>query len=421
MEEGTEPRPDGERETRPGPDRTRPRKRGRVRRWISEHPRGALIILVLAILLIVAIVVIWWYLATFESTENAQIDGHTSPLGTRVAGTVTGVFVEDNERVSAGQLLVQLDPRDYQVALDRAEAELARAEAELRAAHPGVPITSTTTQTNVATAAQVVADAQSKVAAAERELQASQARVEAAKATLARAEADQQRQRYLFQQKAIPRAQLDMTEADYKAAKADVASQRALARAAAQAVEQQQAALRQALSRQTEAQKNAPHRVDVQEAELAAQQAAVRAAQAAVKRAQLNLEYTRITAPIAGVVGKRSVEPGQRVQPGEQLLAIVDLDHLWVTANFKETQLGQLRVGQSAHLHIDATDQDLRGRIASFSGATGAHYSLLPPENATGNWVKVVQRLPVRITLASGQDPHRLRLGLSVEVRVRVR
>lgn len=433
MEEATGPRPEDDRgiERAPEPPRKnghdgeRPRRRwrdGRLGRWRREHPRGALVIVVLVLLLIVAVIVIWWYLATFESTDNAQIDGHISPVSTRVAGTVTRVFVEDNQRVVAGQLLAQLDPADYKVALARAEAELQRAQATLEAAHPSVPITSTTTQTAVATTEQEVATAEAAVAAAERDAQAARARVQAALATAERAKSDLDRQQYLFRQKAIPRERLDAAVATYKAARADVASQRALARAANKAVEQQKARLEQAESRQREAQKNAPRQVNVQKAQIDAQQAAVRAAAAAVERARLDLSYTRIVAPIAGIVGKRSVEPGQRVQPGEQLVAIVDLDHVWVTANFKETQMEVLRVGQSARIHVDALDEDLRGKIVSFPGATGARYSLLPPENATGNWVKVVQRLPVRIALAPGQDPHdRLRLGMSVEARVRVR
>lgn len=432
MEEVPQPTPAGdggapeehEPPSKNGHDVERPRRlRGRVGGWRRAHPRGAIALLVLVVLLIVGAAILWWYLATFESTEDAQIDGHISPVSTRVAGTVTGVFVENNQRVQAGQLLVQLDPRDYQVALDRAEAELARAQAQLAATHPSVPITSTTTQTTVATTTQEVSDAEAALAAAERDVQAAQARVQAARATEERARADLDRTRYLFLEKATPVERLDAAEAVYKAAHADVASQRALARAAAKAVEQQQARLRQAWSRQGEAQKNAPRQVSVQKSQIDAQQAAVRAAQAEVERAQLELAYTRITAPIAGVIGMRSAEPGQRVQPGEQLVAVVDLDHVWVTANFKETQIKGMRVGQPVHIEVDALGGEaLRGQVESFPGATGARYSLLPPENATGNWVKVVQRLPVRIALSPGQDPrHRLRLGMSVEARVRVR
>jgi membrane fusion protein (multidrug efflux system) len=394
----------------------------RVGRWRREHPRGALIALVVLALLVVGGALVWWHLHTHESTDDAQVDGHIAPISSRVAGTVTGVFVEDNQPVTAGELLVQLDPRDYDVALARAQAELAQARAQLAATSPNVPITQITNVTQIATTGSDVDTARAGIVAAERDHQSQLARVRSAEAADARAAADLTRYRYLLGQRAIPEERYDQIVATAKAARADVEAARALARAAQKSVEQQRLRLQQALSRHGEASRNAPSVMSIREASIEAQEAAVKAAEAAVERARLDLAYTKIVAPIAGIVGKRSVEPGQRVQPGEALVAIVDLDELWVTANFKETQLRRMRVGQPARIKVDALGVRLDGTVESFAGASGARYSLLPPENATGNYVKVVQRLPVRIRIAPNQDPHRrLRLGMSVEPNVALR
>jgi membrane fusion protein, multidrug efflux system len=426
---GDEPHPGGgngherreRRERRDDEPPPKPPLRARVRRWRRQHPRGAVILVVAVVLALAAGVVLWWWLHVHESTDDAQIDGHIAPVGVRIAGTVTAVHVEDNQAVTAGQLLVELDPRDYEVALARAEAELAQARANLEAEHPNVPITATSNLTQVLTTGEDITTARAAVAAAERDAQAALARVHAAEATDARAQADLARNRFLIGQRAIAPQRFDEIAATAKAAHAELASQQATARAAQKAVDEQRARLQQALSRAGEAQKNAPHQLSIKQANTDAKTAAVKIAEANVARAKLDLDYTRITAPLAGVVGRRSAEPGQRVQPGEQLLAIVALDDLWVTANFKETQLRQLRIGQSVHVHVDALAAAIDGTVESFAGASGARYSLLPPENATGNFVKVVQRLPVRIKIAPDQDTkRRLRPGMSVVPRVRV-
>ena len=404
------------------PDHEREPLGRRARRWRREHPRGALIALVVVVALVAVAVLVWWWMHTHETTDDAQIDGHIAPISSRVAGTVTRVYVEDNQKVERGQLLVELDPRDYQVAVERAEAELAQARAQLAAENPSVPITATTNFTQIATSEDEVAGARAGLAAAERDQQSALARVKAAQATAARAEADLARYKYLLAQRAIPQERYDQVLATAKAARADVESTRALARSADKAVDQQKARLQQALSRQGEASRNAPHQLSIREANIAAKEAAVKVAEAKLARAKLDLEYTKVSAPFSGITGKRSVEPGQRVQPGEELLSVVDLDDLWVTANFKETQLGRLRVGDKVRIKVDALGEKLDGSVESFAGASGARYSLLPPENATGNYVKVVQRLPVRIRIAPNQDPHRrLRPGMSVEPSVSLR
>ena len=404
------------------PEKAREPLGRRARRWRREHPRGAVIALVVVLALVAVGVIVWWWMHTHETTDDAQIDGHIAPISSRVAGTVTRVYVEDNQTVERGQLLVELDPRDYEVAVARAEAELAQARAQLAAENPNVPITATTNVTQIATSSDEVVSARAAIAAAGRDYQSSLARVKASEANGARAEADLARYKYLLGQRAIPQERYDQVVATAKAARADTDSARALARSAQKTVEQQQARLQQALSRQGEANRNAPHQLSIREANIAAKEAAVKAAEAAVERAKLDLSYTKIAAPVAGVVGKRSVEPGQRVQPGEELLSVVALGDLWVTANFKETQLRRLRIGQKVRIKVDALGEKIDGTVESFAGASGARYSLLPPENATGNYVKVVQRLPMRIRIEPNQDPHRrLRPGMSVEPSVSLR
>ncbi|HZS36966.1 MAG TPA: HlyD family secretion protein [Polyangia bacterium] len=400
----------------------RPPFGARVRRAARDHRRGVRIGAIVLAVLVVGSLLAWWYFSGFESTDDAQIDAHISTVSTRVAGTVTAVYVEDNQEVKAGQLLVQLDPRDFRVAAARAKAELAQAQAQLEAEHPNVPITETANVTQLATSEQDVSTARSALAAAERDREAAVARVRQAEANLARADADERRYQFLLDERAVTRERYDQIIAAAKAARAEVDSQRALARAAAKNADEQRARIEQALARQSEVRADAPRQLVIRRAALNAREAAIEAAQSSLERAQLDVEYATISAPIAGTTGRRSVEPGNRVQPGEQLLAIVDLDDVWVTANFKETQLRKIRVGQRARVHVDALAQDFDGWVESFAAASGARYSLLPPENATGNYVKVVQRIPVRIRLKPGQDPkHRLRPGLSVEPKVFVR
>jgi membrane fusion protein (multidrug efflux system) len=386
------------------------------------HRRRRALTFGLVVLLVALGALVWWYLSTYQSTDDAQIDAHISAVSTRVAGTVTRVLVEDNQYVHRGDLLVELDPRDYQVAQARAEADLAQARAALEAEQPQEPITATTNLTDQVSASDEVSNARAALAAAERDYDAALARTHQAEANRVRSAADRRRYQYLLHERAITQERFDQVLATAQAQDAEVAASEALARAARHTVEQQNARLWQAQMRRAQLTHNAPRQLAIRGANSQSRQASVQAAQAGVERARLDLEYTRIVAPIDGIVGKRAAEPGNHVLPGEQLIAIVDLEHVWVTANFKETQLRWMRVGQPARVHVDALKRNLAGRIESFAGASGARFSLLPPENATGNFVKVVQRLPVRIALRPGQDrQHRLRPGMSVEPRVRLR
>jgi membrane fusion protein (multidrug efflux system) len=416
------PEPEPERRSNGHERAARPPLRERTRQSLRAHRRGYTIAAVVSMVALAGGALVWWWLAGRVTTDDAQIDAHISGVATRVAGTVVAVHVEDNQPVAAGQLLVELDARDFQVSLRRAEAELLAARAQLEAEHPQVPITSTTNVTNISTSASDVASSRAAVAAAERDRDSAGARVREAEANVERAVADERRYRYLLEQHAAPRERYDQARAAAKATRAQVASNRALLRAAAKTVDEARARLAQALSRQSEVAANGPRQLDARRAQTDARRAQVDAAQAALEQARLNLTYTRVVAPVAGVVGRRSAEPGNHVAPGEQLVAVVALDDVWVTANFKETQLGKLRVGQRARVHVDALGRDYDGRVESIAGASGARFSLLPPENATGNFVKVVQRIPVRIHLDAGQDSeHRLRPGMSVEPKVFVR
>ncbi len=410
------------------------RKRPRARRGLAG---GA------AVLLLV-VAVAWWYYSGRESTDDAQVDGHIVPISARIGGTVAAVKVDDNEQVSAGTLLVEVDPRDYEVARRRAEAEHADALAGLAAAQAGVPITSTTTTSRVSVASANVRRAEAGAEAAGRNVDAArarstaaQARLREAKAKATRADRDLDRMKQLIAKDEVSHQQYDAAVAAAEAADATVDSLTAAVAEAAQAVSVAESRRVQADGLLTQAQAElrsagtAPAQVAVTRAREQSAEARVKLAKAALDMARFNLEYTKIKAPISGVVSRRSVEPGQTIQPGQPLLALVPLEDgartpgrpsIWVTANFKETQLKHMHAGQLATVSVDAYDRSYSGRVDSIAAATGARFSLLPPENATGNYVKVVQRVPVKIVLDRGQDPkHLLRPGMSVVATVKIR
>ncbi|HEV2177350.1 MAG TPA: HlyD family secretion protein [Terriglobia bacterium] len=378
-------------------------------------------LIVAAVIAAVAVsVLVWRHYAGWESTDDAVIDGHIYPISARVGGHVLKVTADNNQYVEAGTVLVELDPKDYQVAVDRAAADLANAEAAAQGAQVGVPITSVSTSSQLSVAGADVESAQAGVISAEKEFAAAQAKVQEAEANNAKAQADLKRYAQLIGKQEISRQQYDQAVAAAESAAATVAAMQASAAAA----QSQEAEARGKLA-QTQAQlrssQTGPQQVAVTRSRAEAADAMVKTAQAALEQAQLNLRYTTIVAPVSGIVGKKSVEAGQNVQAGEDLMAVVPLNDTWVTANFKETQLKQMRPGQPVKIHVDAYGRDYTGRVLNLAAATGAEYSLLPPENATGNYVKVVQRVPVKIVFDEGQDPdHLLRVGMSVEPSVRV-
>jgi membrane fusion protein (multidrug efflux system) len=372
--------------------------------FFRAHPRAKWVVAALAVVLLVAGVLVWRYYAVRESTDDAQIDGHINPIGARVTGTALRVLHDENEVVEAGALLVELDPRDYEVAVDRARADLANAQASATAARVGIPLTQTTSS------GQSVA-ANAGVKASERDIESAKARLNEAQANYAKAAADLKRMEMLVAKDEVSRQQYDATVAAYQSAKANVEAATAAIASAESRAAQAQA--------QAEAANTVPDQIKVTRARAGAATAEVQRAISALAQAELNLKYTKIYAPVTGILSKRSVEPGQVVQAGQPLFSIVNLDDIWATANFKETQLRNMKVGQKANIKVDAYGRDFNGTVESISGATGARFSLLPPENATGNYVKVVQRIPVRIRFDKGQDPnHQLRPGMSVEPTV---
>jgi len=385
----------------------------------KKHPLRNAIIIVAAVIIVVAGVLWWLHARQFESTDDAQVDAHISGVAARIAGTITGVYVEQDQFVKAGEVVVDLDPRDYKVALAQAQSQLAQALGQTSAEQPNIPVTEVTNQTNIATANSGVASAQAAVAAAEQNYQAALEKVREAEANNVKAQADVGRYRPLVEKDEVPREQFDQVVATAKSSAATVAANQASAQAALQQVDEAREQLRQAQERADEAVKNAPRQIAIRRADVQSRQAAVEAARAQVEQATLNLSYCKIITPVNGIVAKRMAEVGQTVSPGQEVFLITQIDDLWVTANFRETQLKRMRPGQSARIHVDALSQDFDGYVEYMPAASGSVTSLLPPENATGNFVKIVQRLPVRIRFKKNQrGMERLRPGMSVEPKV---
>ena len=377
---------------------------------------------------------VWlWATAGRETTDDAQVDAHVTPIATRVGGMVAEVPVKENQQVEAGTVLVVIDPRDYQVALDKARAELATAEAEAAAARVNVPITSTAAASNVSTARGGVEQAQAGIEGAQRAVEAATARLATAQAREREAEAnavktakDVERFKMLLSKDEISQQQYDAAVAAADAARAAAGSARAQVQEAQSGISVAQSQLTQARAGATQATaqlqtaQSGPQEVTAQRARAASADAKVLQQRAAVQQAELNVQYTTIKAPLKGIVSKKTVEPGQIVQPGQPLMTLIPLEDVWVTANFKETQLESMRPGQPAVIEVDAYGgRDFKGHVESLAAATGSRFSLLPPENATGNFVKVVQRVPVRIVIDEKQDAQQLlRPGMSVTAKV---
>jgi membrane fusion protein (multidrug efflux system) len=371
----------------------------------------------------------WWMSRGRESTDDAQVDGHVTPVASRVGGTVLEVPVTDNQLVEAGAVLVRIDPRDYDVALDHARADLADAEAAHTAARMSVPITSTTTASGVRSARGGVEQARASVAEAELGVESARARLASAEArtreqeaNLTKAARDVERLKTLLAKDEIAQQQFDAATAAADVARAALDAVKAQVHEAQQAIKAAESRLVAARvsAEQAEAEltsaETGPQQVAATRARAQSAEAQVKLKQALVRQAELNLEYATVKAPVKGIVSRKSVEPGQVIQPGQPLMTVIPLDRVWITANFKETQLANMRVGQRVTIDVDAYGgRDLEGKVESIAAATGARFSLLPPENATGNFVKVVQRVPVKIVLDAGQDAERLlRPGMSV-------
>jgi membrane fusion protein (multidrug efflux system) len=378
---------------------------------------------VLGLALIAASVPAYRHFAAWESTDDAEVDGYIYPISARVSGYVTRVTVDDNQYVEAGTVLAQLDPEDYRVALANARATLVNDQASAAALVTGVPLTSVNTSSQLSGAHADVANAEAGLEAAQRQFDGAQASLRQAEANDLKAQDDVTRYKPLAAKDEVPQQLYTQAVDTQKATAAAVEAGRASAAAAEQAVAQARAKLAQ-VQAQLQYAETRPQQISVQRSRAQAAEAETDRATAAFVQAQLNLEYTTIVAPVSGVVGQRSVQPGQNVSPGQQLMTIVPLDsqNIWVTANFKETQLKYMRPGQPVRISVDTYGRTYDGRVLNIAGASGARFSLLPPENATGNYVKVVQRIPVKIVFEKGQDPqHLLRPGMSVEPNVRVK
>ncbi|HUX09496.1 MAG TPA: HlyD family secretion protein [Terriglobia bacterium] len=390
----------------------------RRRSFFRLHPRAKATLFVIGLALIVGGFFAWKHYATHESTDDAQIDGDVYPISSRLNGHVIAVEVENNEFVKKGTVLVRIDPADYQVALERAEASYATALASAQASRAGVPIISVNSSSGISSARAGVEQAQAAISAAEKQFLAAQARSRQAEANYARAKSDLARYAQLIKKDEVSQQQYDHALQTAQADAAAVAAAESAASATEQQVSQARALLAQAQAG-LRASGTGPQRVRVSRAEADAAEAAVKTAKANLDQAQLNLDYTTIRAPADGIVGKKSVEVGQNVGAGQALMAIVPVEGLYVTANYKETELKDMRPGDPATIHVDAYNHNYKGHVLNIAGATGEKFSLLPPENATGNYVKVVQRIPVKIVFNAGEDPqHLLRVGMSVEPTV---
>jgi membrane fusion protein (multidrug efflux system) len=390
----------------------------------KQKSRRRFIIIAVVMVLIVGALLFWWRSTFYEDTDDAQINGHLIQISTRIAGQVIKINVDENEAIGAGTVIAELDPRDFEVAVEQDEANLQAAEAAYESAKVNVPITGISTGSNLRSTSSDVEGAQAQVAASRQQLQGAQAQVAQADANYTKAKLDLERYTPLVQKDVISKQQFDQAvataDADKAAldnAKANVAVAQAQIRVSEERVKQAQAQFQNAQS--------APEQVKAQKAKADQAAAQVEQARAQLEQAKLNLSYTKVVAPVAGIVTRKSVEVNQNVSVGQNLLTLVSLDDIWITANFKETQLREMRAGQAVTVAVDAYGgRKYDAKVTQIGGATGSVLSLFPPENATGNYVKVVQRVPVRIDLVDPKDEnsdHLLRPGLSVEPKVRVK
>ena len=387
-----------------------------------QSRRRGIIIVVIVVVVLVALG-LWWRSTFSEDTDDAQINGHLIQVSSRIAGQVIHVDVDENQVVKAGDPICELDPRDFQVAVENAEAALASAQANAVAAQVAVPLTTINTGSNLNAANADVSGAHASVQQAQGQLQAATARVAQADANNVKAQADLVRYTPLVQKDVISKQQFDAAVAAAQAAQAALADAKATQQAAADGVRVARERESQSVAQQKYAQ-TGPQQIAAQNARAKQAVAQVQQAQAQLDQAKLNLSYTKILAPAAGIITRKSVEVNQNVSVGQNMMTLVSLDDIWVTANFKETQLRHMSNGQAVEVHVDATGKDYKAKVTQIGGATGSVLSLFPPENATGNYVKVVQRLPVRIdfTDLKNEDPnHQLRPGLSVEPKVTVK
>jgi len=376
--------------------------------------------LAVVVLLVVGYFVVR-YLTSYQSTDDAQVDGHVNSVSARISGHVIKLNVQDNQYVAAGTVLVEIDPADYQVAYDRAKADFDDAQAAAVAAGVNVPIADINTTSQVSSTEADVNSARAGIQVARQQFEAAKAQLQEAEANNVKAQNDLVRYKQLVDKQEISQQQYDQAIAAAKASAAGVEAARATADAAQQQVTQAQGKLVQAQASQNYAE-TAPRQMQIIRSRAAQALAAAQLKKADLDQAALNLQYTKIIAPVNGIVSNRTVEVGQNVVPGQELMKDINLDDVWITADYKETQLREMKVGQRVTIDVDANGRSYNGKIDSFAAGSGSLFSLLPPENATGNYVKVVQRFPVKIVLDPGSNnDHQLRPGMSVTPKVWIR
>lgn len=386
-------------------------------------PRFRVFLILAVIVLLIVGVFLWRYFTSYESTDDAQIDGHVNSISARISGHVIKLNVQDNQYVEAGTVLLEIDPTDYRVAVERAQADFNDAKATADAASVNVPVISVNTESQTSSADADVMNAQAGIKAARQQWEAAKANLQQADANNVKAQNDLGRYKQLVDKQEISHQQYDQAVAAARAGEATVNAARANVDAAASQVTQAQGKLAQAEANQRAA-ATGPNQVAITRAHAQSAMAAAARKKADLEQAQINLSYTRVIAPIAGIVSNRTVEIGQNVQAGQALMNLIPLEgnDIWVTANLKETQLRDMRPGQKVTIYVDATGKKYKGHVDSIAGASGARFSILPPENATGNYVKVVQRIPVKIVFEPGETKgHELRPGMSVEPKVWIR
>jgi membrane fusion protein, multidrug efflux system len=386
----------------------------------SRGSRKRRIIVTTTVVVLVGSIFLWHYLSGFETTDDAQVDVHLYPVSARISGYVQAVHVDDNQYVQEGATLVEIDPKDYQVAEAKAQANLETAEAAARALNIDVPISSVDTTSQLKFTSSDIENAKAAIAASEKQVAAAQARILEAEAENVKAQDDVNRYHLLLIKDEVPKQTYDHAVAAAQTDSAAVAAAKADEATAEQNVAQARSRLLEAIARDESAQAG-PQRVASTRARALSAVADERQKRAELDQAELNLGYTKVLAPVSGEVTKKVVV-GLNVDPGEQLLTVVPLDQVWITANFKETQLKHMRVRQKAEVQLDSNGRTYHGHVDSIAGATGPIFSLLPPENATGNYVKIVQRVPVKIVLEPGENlDHQLRPGMNVEAKVYLR
>ncbi|MGA8509413.1 MAG: HlyD family secretion protein [Candidatus Sulfotelmatobacter sp.] len=393
----------------------------RTRPSRTASPGFRIAVIIGVVVLLVVGFFVYRYVSSYEDTDDAEIDGHINSISARITGHVANLDIVDNQYVEAGTVLVEIDPTDYQVAFDRARADYLDARAAASAAGVNVPITDVNTTSQVSATEADVVSARAGIAAAKQQFDAAQAQREEAEANDVKVQNDLVRYKQLVDKQEISQQQYDQAVAAAKASTASVVAAHAMADAAQSQVTQAQGKLVQAEANFRYAQ-TAPRQMQISRSRAESAEAQVLQKKAALDQAQLNLGYTKIIAPVTGVVSDRTVEVGQNVAPGQELMKIIPLKDIWITANFKETQLRYMKVGQPVTIEVDANERKYNGKVNSIAGASGARFSLLPPENATGNYVKVVQRIPVKIVLDPGENKDQsLRPGMSVEPKVWIR